>query len=171
MHFWLYLIFLSLIYMDQQVAWTLGTCLLSSPLHSQCTTGWISGWTFISVNVISRLHTTTLKDLIARNLWAIAAKLLKLENSKQAMLSGISAVGLGCNGRNIDVMFSVWRNQKGPSFKVVSNCRKIWLFKRHNRTVESKQGRRGINALISQQAGGFTHIDLPSSGLQHPATY
>lgn len=57
------------------------------------------------------------------------------------------------------------------SFKAVSDCQTIRLFKRDNNTADCKQTCGGIDALVNQRAGEFAHIDLASSGLQHPVRH
>lgn len=61
---------------------------------------------------------------------------------------------------DIDVMFSVWRNHISASFKVVSDCQTIRLFKRDNNTADCKQTCGRIDALVNQRAGAFAHIVL-----------
>lgn len=107
---------------------------------------------------------------------SVAGELLKLLNSKLMTLSESlqrKSLRLAWGARlgDIDVMFSVWRNHRSASFKVVSDCQTIRLFKRDNNAADRKQTCGGIDALINQRAVGLTHIDSPSSGLQHPVRH
>lgn len=172
MHFWLYLVFMHNSSAGCLKPWE-HVYQVACCIHSAQQGGFKPVWTFISVNVISRLRTTTLKHSMASKLWAVAGELLKLLNPKLMTLSeSLQRKSLrlawGAMLGDIDVMFSVWRNHRSACFKVVSDCQTIRLFKRDNNAADCKQMCGGIDALVNQRAVGFTHIDLPSSGLQHP---
>lgn len=121
-------------------------------------------WTSIITNLICRPWKTTLKHSISSKLWALGAEPRKLLNFNLMMLwehGKESLLVWHVVLSDINVMFSVWRNQISTSIKVVNNCQKLDY---SNETI--KQACRGIDALISRWAGGSSRIDFPSSDLQ-----